>query len=160
MKNSANLGHINLTGHFSRRLGHYSKFSSKLWPQDVLADCSFPYAQRTQGATQRTLSYVYIRFWDNITSLNKTFLVCNPVSQLIFLYTTYCQSTILHRCTKKYTPSPACTFSVHSNISLLCTLIKRGAKEIFAILKIKTIHFHSWFIFFSLKGKSKFYSLY
>ena len=55
-----------------------------------------------QGTIQRILSYVYIRFWDNITSLIKMFLVCNPVSQFIFFvhYILSKHNFFLHRRTK------------------------------------------------------------
>ena len=85
------------------------------------------------------------------------FLVCNPVSLINFFYTLHTVKVQLlfalaHQCTL---PSWSCTFSVHSNVSLLHTLTKRGAKEVFAISKIKTIRFHLWFIFSFSKKKIK-----
>ena len=141
------------------------KFSSKLWPQDVLTDCSFPITWRIQSATQRALGYVYTRFWDNITSLIKIFNVCNPDSQINFLCLLHTVKVqfLFALAHQKYTPSPrASSFSVHLNLSFLRTLIKRVAKGKFSILKIKTICFHSWykFFFFFLSKENQSFKIY
>ena len=148
-KKFKNLGHINLG--LAINLNFPNAKSSKLWPQDVLTDCSFPITQRNQSATQRALGYVYTRFWDIIKSL-KNFAVCNPDSQINFLFLLHTVKVqfLFALAHQKYTPSPirACTISVHSNFSFLCSLIEGGAEGNFAILKIyKNSSFHS--VFFS-----------
>ena len=162
-KDSATFGHINLGPFFHNglaiRLNFPRNHNHKMrWL--FFSDCT-KYPKREPKGSKLCPHL----FSDNIASLIiKCFQFVTQLHKLIFFvyYILSKYNLSLHWHTKS-TPPPLrfCTISIHSNFIFLHTLIEKGTEGNFAILKIKTICFHSWYIFFFLsKENQSFCSLY